>query len=503
MASWFNDFSVEEIRRAAFLGVAAGVSVAVAAGAIDVTAFLNALTPYIEDANRPSFLAGQLRWAASGAALFFALVGLMTLFFNPPRKVMDFPIAGVKTWVWLLFLVLTSLALRCAYVGLNGGPAVSDERAYLNLARSINTGEGYCEDGRPTAYWPPGLPVIISFFFRVCGPSVYPVLYFQCLLGVGTVVSVWFLGRLLVGEGAARVASLIVAFWPNGLAYVARLFPAAVMIFAGVAVFALFAASPRFLTAAAAGVLVGLATLTAPVMFPVAPLTATVDISMGRGWKLALRRAVYVTVIAVVVVLPWTYRNWSVFGTFVPVSTNAGIILWMGNNPAADGSYNFPINSVNPLLNETDEVKRDRLALRLSREFIFSRPWDFVKLIIPKLANLYGTDVSAFQYEDLARGLSPEAAGRRWPARVSQFYYGGIWGAAAYGLFKLRRRLLCPRGAKAPSLVCVLAYITYFSAVYSVFHGLDRYHLPVIPMVAILAGGLAAEARQGGDMAPL
>jgi len=491
--------SATAFRDAVAGGVAAGVLIAAAAGVINFTAFFAWLTPYHETEPRPSLLEEQIRWAAGAGAAFFILAGVglsRRWLFVLTRSLAALP---ARRWPYALFAV--ALALRLAYAVVAAPPPVSDEFYYNDLAVRLVAGEGFCEDGRPTAYWPPGYPLALAAIFTIFGYSLAHVVVFQCVVGAATAVATWRLARYFADELSARLAGVVVAALPSQVAYAARLFPAVVTAFAVVGGLLLIASSRRIINAAAAGVLVGFSALAAPVMFPLAPLTAVVDLYFQRGWKRAVVRAACTTAVAAAVVAPWTYRNYRLFGAFVPISTNGGVILWMGNNDGADGSYSFPLTPTNPLLTVKGELARDRLGRRLAWEYVRAHPTTFLKLTIPKFANLYGADISAFQYDAAAKGTTPEKAARFFSARVAQVLYGLLWGCALWALYKWRRRLF-RRFWGWPALAPLLTFALYFTGVYLVFHGLDRYHFPVIPLLAIIAGSAATPATQDDDLWP-
>ena len=48
------------------------------------------------------------------------------------------------------------------------------------------------------------------------------------------------------------------------------------------------------------------------------------------------------------VLTPWTIRNHRYYGEFIPLTTNAGINLYIGNNPEATNRYHLPDESARP-----------------------------------------------------------------------------------------------------------------------------------------------------------
>ncbi len=389
---------------------------------------------------------------------------------------------------WTLLIFCFALALRLGYASVAPPPPVADEACYDALARSLATGRGYVLDGVPTAYWTVGCSGLIAAFYVVFGFHYLPVIIFQAVLGAATAVLTWRLASLFWEESSARVAGLIVAVLPSQVAYAARLYPAVVFGFVTVTASYLMLSSGRKWAAAAAGLLVGAGALSAPIALTLPVPFLWMDLSSGRGWKRAGIRFLLVIFVAAAVVAPWTYRNWRVLNAFVPVSTNGGVNLWMGNNAEADGSYYFPSSPTNPLYSVRDEVRRDSLGRKLAWDFIRRHPETFLKLTIPKFAKLYATDTSAFQYGAKRYGVDVAVSGRRFPARLAQSVYALLWVGFIVGLFKCRRQIFSSIRGKLP-VAAALAVPFFLTAAYLVFVSLDRYHFPMVPFMAVVAAG--------------
>jgi len=178
-------------------------------------------------------------------------------------------------------------------------------------------------------------------------PSLAPLLA-QAALGAVAVALVWFIARELFGERTALVAAAIAAMFPP-LVLITRapltevLFVPLELAVLAVVLVARRAPAPPLRLAVAAGVLCGLAALTRQAgLFLLLPVAA--GFLAMRGWD--RRRALAATAAAVaatiVVVAPWTARNASEFGRFIPVALQDGFLLAGTYNPLADASGDAP-----------------------------------------------------------------------------------------------------------------------------------------------------------------
>lgn len=118
--------------------------------------------------------------------------------------------------IWLVYV-----GLRLAILWVEVAPT-SDALWYYDRAVMLADGRGYLGDyGQPTAFWPVGWPMVMSFVFRLTGPSVLAIGLFNLVCAV---VAGWFtydLGRRIFGsELAGRMALLLLAIYPNAIGYV-------------------------------------------------------------------------------------------------------------------------------------------------------------------------------------------------------------------------------------------------------------------------------------------
>src|ERR1019366_6370531 len=109
---------------------------------------------------------------------------------------------------------------------------------------------------------------------------------------------------------------------------------------------------------------------------------------VGRAKTLS---ALYITMM--LIVIPWSWRNYLVFDAFIPVSTNGGWTLLTGNNPEANGDYTPDTVLAQGLSNNpADQVSMDRLARTRAVTWIKENPIGFLLLLPRKLLRLWVID---------------------------------------------------------------------------------------------------------------
>src|SRR5215475_11167576 len=214
-----------------------------------------------------------------------------------------------------------------------------DEEVYVGLARRLVAGEGYTLDGvSPTAYRPPGYPFLLAAVDALGGGIVaMRLIGVAALAGAGLLA--YRLGERVHSRVAGALAAVLVAFYPllvftAGTLYpqVPALFLLLLVIWLGLRAVELPPGWPRRVRAAGAGLAGGLLTLAVPT-FAVSVLAVAGWLALRRESRPAARRVVPLLLIATAV-LPgaWCVRNALQLHAFVPVSTNNGINLVLGNS---------------------------------------------------------------------------------------------------------------------------------------------------------------------------
>ncbi|HYN01846.1 MAG TPA: glycosyltransferase family 39 protein, partial [Vicinamibacteria bacterium] len=292
----------------------------------------------------------------------------------------------------LAVLTAVALALRVAYLLLEPACALTgDEPSWIEIGRRI---------GRPAVafsplrsdlvFYPPVYPYFVGALFRAFG-TMRAVLWAQVFLGAILVPVVGRAGALAFGRRAGLLAAVITAFYPELLWYPAHYWSETLfLLLLWGAIERTLAAAARGSrgTAAVAGLLWGLATLTRELSLYLVPIVVLWMVwpRAGAGGPPrartirdltpAMGRAAVLVLATVLTVAPWTIRNAIVLRTFIPVSTMGGLNLWQGNTTLT----HLQIYEV--LATKGGAVEQDRYCREMARETIAARQptWIFEKL---------------------------------------------------------------------------------------------------------------------------
>ena len=254
---------------------------------------------------------------------------------------------GRGTLLCLGLIAILGLGLRSYRVVEPLETPSADSHAYYALSKALYVQGSY---GGPEFHnssdWSPGAPLLYAAaFYATGGAREGTARIIEALLGVASIVAVFFLGERLGGRRAGLIAALGVAVYPPFIHTTGELMsePPAILTLPLAVLAFLWASDRRSLWAwLLPGLLFGLTSLIRPDYLPVAIvflLLAAIRVAGQRGWKPGLAGAAIFLLAFLVPVLPWTIRNLVVLERFVPISTGDGKALYVGTFLPANGEY--------------------------------------------------------------------------------------------------------------------------------------------------------------------
>ena len=354
--------------------------------------------------------------------------------------------------LWLIFLLVMT-GLRLSDVVRNWQSARGAE--YFWIAQGIAAGHGFSIDADhrwffmnpelsyptdeyyPTAIEEPIYPHLMAFALRTFGDrGQLAILVFQVIALFCTCIIVYYLSRKVFNAQVGILASSILIIYPavNSLqkALGVHMFAGLILSLSALAIIWCLE-KISVLRGIILGLLLGLFSLTYSVPMLLIPFSALLVLVSARSLRLLMgntKTALAIVLTACLVISPWTYRNYQVFGHFVPVRTGMGLnfhhgnpilagtftpgnyacaetlgSLWQAKNareavllskqgskytqPIFQRSYDCLEQEVPEGYENFNEVERDKVYMQKSLEFIFAEPQTFMALAYNKLLGLY------------------------------------------------------------------------------------------------------------------
>ena len=398
-------------------------------------------------------------------------------------------------------LLLVALALRLGYLWEHRASPffdapIVDAQTFLKQALA---GDRFWGGDEP--YWQPPLYIYLLTF--VCW--LLPTSYFVGIrlihvgLGVLSCLLVYALARHAFGEKVGRIAGVMAALCGSLLYFEGELLAVPVEVFLNLLLlYSLLLAwrRDRGRDWVLAGLIAGLATLTRP--------TILLFILAFCAWTLwhrrtSAHRSLFSFVVPIaLVILPVTYRNWTIEPDLVFISSNAGVNFYIGNNADYEHTVSLrPGMQWEAMIAEAANSEHETAAaqsaffFRKARDYIAAQPLDYLGLIGKKVFHFWsGPETKRNQDIYYARQHSQILSLLLWDWRVS-IPFGLIGPLSLLGLG------LSMRGVWTPPVALLRLYALVYTASVVLFFPAARYRMPVVPVLIAFAAFAAFQLYLG------
>jgi 4-amino-4-deoxy-L-arabinose transferase-like glycosyltransferase len=360
----------------------------------------------------------------------------------------------------------------------------NDEAYYITLGKVVAHGHGFIRLDEfyghhrsvPTAERAPLYPLALAGLTKLgLGAQEWQRLL-STVTGVGTVVFAGLIGRRLAGERAGLLSAAVAAAYPTLIAADGALMTESLYGFLGAA--ALFAALRlrdvlSWRRAALVGGLAGLAALARSDALVLLVLLLVPLLRLRGGLRVALVAAVA----ALVVLAPWTIRNYHVFHRPVLIATEGGETLRGANcQPAYHGknigSWQSGCVHFGGTGNEAKEL--DKLGHQ-GVSYAAHHATRVPLVLVARLARTWGV----WPFFQVPEGR------KAWVMHIGVVVFFLLLPFAVLGLLELRRR-------RAPTWVIVTPFVMVTISTLLSYGSLRFRHLAEISLVVLAGVGIEA-----------
>jgi hypothetical protein len=407
-----------------------------------------------------------------------------------------------------LLVVILGLAvlLRIAvaiYLGdiVDAPPLLTDQRSYDALGARLVTGHGFSFDrgwypftapDTPTAHWSFLYSLFVAAIYGAAG--IHP-LAVRVAQGIaGGILLPWLTYRLtkrvFAPADGSRVgwlpylAALFAAIYAYFVLYAATLmtetFFIAALLWSLDEILAL-AQNPRPLQGVRLGLALGIAALLRQSILPWAVVAYVwlFWVVYRRGqWRQAVVSLLCSTGVIAALIVPFTIRNYVVYGQFLLLNSNAGYAMYSAQNPMHGTDFQeFAAAPVPPEVLGHSEPQMDRELMRRGIGFVLAEPGRYLLLSLSR-ARAY------FEFWP-----TPDTTLLNNLGRVGSF--GLFLPFMLYGLFVALRKRSAFWDGHLPFASTPLALLLLFAVFYSLMHiftwAMPRYRLPVDAVMLLFA----------------
>jgi tetratricopeptide (TPR) repeat protein len=458
---------------------------------------------------------------------------------------------------WRRLPLALALALRLCYLAaLRHTPGFTqpavDAGYHDAWARGLALGDWHHSEVHDVAamrtapcFRPPGYPFFLALVYRLCGTDPLAPRLAQMALGLVSLLLLGDFARRAWGARVAWLAQLLAGSYWGLIYFEGELLEPPLLVFAATACLAalLRAAGAVRRHAASgwavlAGLALGLHAITRPNVLLAAPALAAwlffVRLRAAGGGRPrralpALAAVAALTAGTMMAILPVTWRNWRVGGEAVPISSNGGINLYIGNHDGADGLFvgttaefgDFGTSSLyEDIVAALSRREGRRLGYREVDRYFAARAWEWMRRHPGRTLKLAGRKLlHLLNARETGHNRAIHFDRRRLPVIR---HLPGNWGllltlcAAAGGMTLAsaagrRREAAEPgtgegRGLRRTAAVLTLLFCGCYGISFLPFFITGQYRMPLVPWLclgAAVALERAWEALRARDWRPL
>jgi tetratricopeptide (TPR) repeat protein len=399
---------------------------------------------------------------------------------------------------WLIVIFATALSLRVLYlIQIQSIPLFynlpGDGRTYDEWAQRIAAGDWL---GSGVFYQAPLYPYFLGIWQAILGHNLWAIRMIQAALGALSCALIFLVGERLFSRSAGVASGLVLAFYAPAIFFDVLIEKSVLDVFLlSLLLWVLVCAWSRrdwrrWLSAGAILGLLGLSRENALILAVVVPVWIAIYFSeqalkyrvAWTGWFLAG---------LILVLIPVGLRNLAVGGEFKLTTSQLGANFFIGNNPAADGTY----GSVHKIIGEPNLEGSDarRLAeratgrkmapgevsdfwLQKASAYIRSEPLSWVWLLGKKWLMVW----NAREVEDSDDFYIYSQWSWLLQALGWLTHFGVLAPLAAVGVWMSRRQWR--------DLWLLYTMILSLALSVAIFYVFGRYRFPLIPLLTLFTG---------------
>jgi 4-amino-4-deoxy-L-arabinose transferase-like glycosyltransferase len=364
-------------------------------------------------------------------------------------------------------IFVLAVIMRLLYaLNVTHSPLVTDAKEYDTFGLQLSKGKGYVNSSaEPTAYRPPVYPFFLAAIYSIAGHNLTWVRFVQALLGAGICVLTYLIATIIFDNTIATLSGVFCSFYPPLIFSTSQILTETLFTFLLLLGIFLIIERQTYAALITTGIIFGLALLTRPFFIFFLPfLFYWIFINN----KFETLKTIPIFIIGVLLILfPWTLRNYYRLDSFVPLANVGGLTLY---NSYVVPQKGFGYNSLEGIEDEyyeiKDETERSKYLLGKSIEYIKNNPAKVSKLTFAKLL-LFIYPFDGYWY--------PISFGSK---------YNIFWGFIFW--FCLTGIIINFKDININQKLIYFLFISFLIGI-MVFYGSPRFRLPIEPLLICFA----------------
>lgn len=313
--------------------------------------------------------------------------------------------------ILMLLLSMVGLFLRLNVINNIPTTQLYDFSTYYEVADNVFRGMGFTFKGFPIAFQGMGYSTILGVWFKIFNESSELLAKnLNVILSMATIYMFYYMmHQITKNKLLIMLSTIAVIFMPQHIMYVNAVGSEVLSVFLLVAVITLQVTKFNWkIKYPVLGVAVAILSLTKPFFIAYPLVLAMCEWLKEKDYKETLKLLAVVSVVMLIVISPWTYRNYKKFDRLIPISYNSGFNLYINNNEhnvhggwqSFEDIYTTPelqekidVHLDIPLYNISDRVKvASDIELDFkpaAKKWIIENPIEFLKLGVIRIHSTY------------------------------------------------------------------------------------------------------------------
>lgn len=323
---------------------------------------------------------------------------------------------------FLVILIIIAVVVRLFAIIVVGDNSFENE--FGTLVKNLLNGNGYSyysvnQNGEvlaqylknpkkvlPSNYMPPGYPFFLAGFSYLFGTEKGGIHLIEIIQAIMGTLSIFILLRIYMykfDKTVARISSLLAVLYPMLVLTSSQISPVNLYLFFNIlVVYFLFQLEKegKYKYSILAGLFMGLLVLSRGQTILYVPFFVIWMIYFLKNTD--YKKISTFIFIVILIITPWSIRNYSKFGKLTPLPFSGGLNLWQGNNRHATGTrseYTEPGFSITVEMHKKIakirhinryELKKDNIYKTEAVDFILNNPGKFALLSFKKLIYYWG-----------------------------------------------------------------------------------------------------------------
>ncbi len=371
----------------------------------------------------------------------------------------------------LIVLFIIALLVRLIFLILAPDRPINlyDTPSWDAVATNLLASRGFIDaNGQPTSTRPPLYPIFLAIIYFIFGKNFFVVTVVQAIVGSATVIFIYLIAKeIFNNEKLAILAAYACAIWPALVVYCGIIASEILFIFLSCIFIYILIKAKTNTDYILAGVFLGLSNLTRST-YSLYPIFLLIFVLLFK--KENVSKVLIMFLFSILLVVPWTVRNYFAFKRFLFINTNAGELFWSGTYLPWDGicKHNRDENFYR-LFPEENPVDRDNKMFKEGIKNIISNPLGCLKLTVKKFFRFW------------FKPVGQELVSKKYPSLGFLMYIVQVLLVLLffYGCIKLHMEnfLVFPIGV----------LLLYMCIMHNLLAPIPRYRLPIEPFIILFA----------------